>query len=66
MVGWVKVAGTWRQFNPKIMVGGTWRTGIQGYVKVDGVWRKFTGPGFPTAELRDDNPVGGSNDEENT
>jgi hypothetical protein len=56
MTAWVKVAGTWRQFNPKVLVGGTWRTGVQGYVKVAGIWKKFTGPGFPLAKPGDDTP----------
>jgi hypothetical protein len=43
MTAWVKVAGTWRQFNPKVKVAGAWKTVSNGFVKVAGTWRKFYG-----------------------
>jgi hypothetical protein len=43
MPGWVKVAGTWRSFAPKVKVAGTWRNLAAGWVKVAGVWRKWYG-----------------------
>ena len=40
MPTFVKVAGTWRSFAPKVKVAGAWRNVQQGFVKVAGVWRK--------------------------